>query len=137
MAKKASQLDTEIQTALGLPPAVVKKFKSKLAAYRKAVADLEAGYTDAKLMKMAKARDAIDYTIWDATAHVPYDAGKAASSAAPIVEMQRERDELVRSTWERAKERGHEANAKAHSTERKRIDEEIREANRPYEWMKR
>jgi len=84
VAKPPAQLDREIQEALGLPAAVVKKFRSKIATYKKAVATMEAGYTEDAFRAMVRARDAIDKAIYDATAYVPYVAGQPAHLAQPI-----------------------------------------------------
>ncbi len=132
-----SKIGREVQALLGLPSEVVKRVRTKMAAYRKAVREVESGYSDAGLRKMAKARDAIDYAISDAVAHVPYVPGEKPHLSPAIVELERERNELVRGTWEAALERGRSANASAHRAEIKRLDEEIREANRPFDWIKR
>jgi hypothetical protein len=133
----SKQIEREIAQTLGLPAPVVKKWRSKVAAYKRAIAKLEAGYSDDLFFAAARARDALDNMIWEATAHVPYVAGQSASESDAIKALQRERKELVSSTWDQAKEKGVAANREALEKERKRLDEEIREARRPYEWMRR
>lgn len=137
MAKTAAQLDREIAQSLGLPAEVLKKWRSKVAAYKRAIAKLEAGYSDDLFYAAARARDALDKAIYEATAHVPYDPAKPAHTSDAIQALERERKELVSSTWEQAKERGREANRRAGEEEIKRLREKEREAQRPYEWMRR
>ena len=137
MAKSAAQLDREIAQSLGLPPAVLKKWRSKVAAYKRAIAKLEAGYSDDLFYATVRARDALDKMIYEATAHVPYDPAKPPHLSEAIQALERERKELVSSTWEQAKERGREANRRAGEAESKRLREEERETRRPYEWMRR
>ncbi len=137
MPRTPASLDRDIQAALGLPAAVIKRWRTKVAAYRKAVRELEGGYSDAGVMKLAKARDALDTAIWDASAHIPYSPDQKPHLSPPIVELQRERDELVRGTYTQAQAAGREANERASRAELKRIDAEIRERDRPYDWMRR
>ena len=137
MAKTPAQLDREIQESIGLPAAVVKKWRSKVAAYKRAVSKMEAGYSEDAFRAMVKARDALDKTIYEAGAHVPYVAGRSAHLAPPIQAMEAEREELVGRTWSQAQEMGRAANERAHREEIKRLKEEEREAQRPYEWMRR
>lgn len=137
MSKTPTQIDREIQEALGLPPEIMKKWRSKIAAYKRAVAAMEAGYSDDAFRTMVKARDTLDKVIYEATGHVPYTAGRPAHLAAPIVAMEAERKELVGRTWHQAQEKGREANYRRLRGEIKRITEEEREAKRPYEWMKK
>jgi len=134
-----AQLDREIAQAvdLGLPVEVMKKWRSKVAAYKRAVASVEASYTDEGHLKMARTRDALDKMIYEAGGHVPYVPGHPAYESEPIRALQRERDELVSSTWAQAQEHGHEANYRRYREESKRLQEEEREARRPYEWMRR
>jgi hypothetical protein len=138
-----AQLAREIAQSLGLPPDVVKKWRSKIKAYKRAVAVVEGGDTSTEaILKMAKARDALDKAIYEAGAHVPYVSGQSWTQAQgpeadAIHALQKERDELVSSTFQQAQDRGREARSQAHRAEVKRIEEKIREANRPYEWMKR
>lgn len=135
--KSGTQLDREIAEALGLPAEITKKWKAKVAAYKRAVAAVEAGYSDEKHLKMAKARDALDKLIYEATAHVPYVVGGKPHLSPLIQALERERKELVASTWDRAQERGREANYQGYLKETKRLKEEEREANAPYAWMRR
>jgi len=137
VAKSAAQLDREIAQSLGLPAEVTKKWRSKIAAYKRAIAKLEAGYSDDLFYAAVRARDALDKAIYEATAHVPYDPAKPAHTSDAIQALERERKELVSSTWEPAKEHGREANRRASEAESKRLREEEREARRPYEWMRR
>ena len=137
MAKSAAQLDREIAQSLGLPPAVLKKWRSKVAAYKRAISKLEAGYSDELFYAAVRARDALGKMIYEASAHVPYDPAKPAHASDAIQALERERKELVSSTWEQAKERGREANRRAGEAESKRLREEERNARRPYEWMRR
>ncbi len=137
MAKTAAQLTREIAQTLGLPAEVVKKWRSKVAAYKRAVADVEAGYTDEGHLKMARARDALDKMIYEAAGHVPYAPGKPAHESEPIRALERERKELVSSTWDQAQERGRAARYQRGRAEVKRLEEEAREARRPYDWMRR
>lgn len=137
MTKTPTQIDREIQEALGLPPAVMKKWRAKIAAYKKAVTAMEAGYSDTAFWAMVKARDVLDKVIYDATAHVPYVADRPRHLAAPIVAMVAERAELLGRTWDQAQEKGREANYRRLRGEIKRLTEEEREAKRPYEWMKK
>jgi hypothetical protein len=137
VATPPAQLDREIAQAVGLPADVLKKWRSKVAAYKRAVAAVESGYTEDGFWKMVKARDALDKMISEATAHVPYTAGKSQYESDAIQALERERKALVSSTWEQAKERGREANYRSLRGEIKRITEEEREAKRPYEWMKK
>lgn len=137
MAKSAAQLDREIAQSLGLPDVVTKKWRSKVAAYKRAIAKLEAGYSDELFHAAARARDALDKAIYEATAHVPYDPAKPAHTSEAIQALERERKELVSSTWEPAKERGREANRRSGEEEIKRLREQEREARRPYDWMRR
>jgi hypothetical protein len=130
VATPPAQLDREIAQAIGLPVDVLKKWRSRIAMYKRAVAAVESGYTDADFWKMVKARDALDKVIYEATAHVPY-------TSDAIQALERERKELVSSTWEQAQERGREANYRSLRGEIKRITEEEREAKRPYAWMKK
>lgn len=74
MAKSAVQLDREIAQSLALPPAVLKKWRSKVAAYKRAIGRLEAGYSDDLFYAAVRARDALDKMIYEATAHAPYSA---------------------------------------------------------------
>ena len=115
----------------------MKKWRTKIAAYKRAVAGVEAGYTEEGFRKMVKARDALDKLIYEATSHVPYVVGGQPHLSPPIQELERERKELVSSTWERAQERGREARYQSLRSEVKRLESEEREARRPYEWMKR
>lgn len=137
MAKSAAQLDREIAQSLGLPGAVTKKWRSKVAAYKRAIATLEESYSDDLFYAAVRARDALDKAIYEATAHVPYDPARPAHMSDAIQALERERKELVASTWEQAKERGREANRRASDAEVKRLREEEREAQRPYDWMRR
>lgn len=137
MTKTGTQLDREIAEALGLPDEITKKWKSKVAAYKRAVADLEKGYSDAGHLKMAKARDALDKLIDIATAHVPYVPGGKPHLTPPIQALERERKELVSSTWDRAQERGREANYHRGRQEIERLKKEERTVHAPYEWMRR
>ena len=86
---------------------------------------------------MARARDTLDKLIYEATAHVPYEAGRPAHLTEAIQALERERKALVASTWEQAQERGREANYRRSREESKRLEEEERESRRPYEWMRR
>ena len=137
MAKSAAQLNREIAQALGLPAEVLKKWRSKVSAYKRAIAKLEAGYSDDLFLTAARARDALGKAIDEATAHVLYVPGKSAYESEAIQALERERKELVSSTWEQAKERGREANRRERDEEIKRLKEQEREAQRPYEWMRR
>lgn len=137
MAKTSAQLDREIAQTLGLPAEVVKKWRSKVAAYKRAIAKLEAGYSEDLFYAVVRARDALDKAIYDAAAHAPYVAGKSPYLSDAIQTLQRERDALVSSTWEQAQERGREANYRRGRQEIKRLKEEEHEVNRPYEWMRR
>lgn len=137
MAKTPAQLDREIQSGLGLPAEVMKRWRTKVAAYKRAVADVEAGYSEAGWRAMMKARDALDKAIDHAAAHAPYTAGRSPYLAEPVVALSDERKDLVSRTWEAAQVKGREANYRANRAKSRQIDEEIREANRPYEWMKR
>ena len=134
---KTAQLDREIAQALGLPAAFMKKWRAKIAAYKRAVADVEDGYTDDGFRKMVRGRDALDKLIYEATSFVPYEAGRPAHLSEAVQALERERKALVAGTWEQAKERGREANYRRLRGEVKRIEEEEREARRPYEWMRR
>lgn len=136
MAKSAKQLEREIAQTLGLPATVMKKWRSKVAAYKRAIGKLEAGYSDDLFYAAARARDALDKVIHEATAYVPHDLSTPAYQSEAIQSLERERKELVSSTWELAKERGREANRRASDAEIKRLKEEEREAKRPYEWMR-
>lgn len=131
-----AQLGREIAQVLGLPAEVLKKWRSKIGAYRRAAADVESGYSEAGYWKMVRARDALDKMINEAAAHVPYVAGKSQYESDAIQALERERKDLVSSTFEQAKERGREANYRASRAESKRLEEEEREARRPYAWMK-
>lgn len=137
MAKTAAQLEREVARALGLPPAVTKKWRSKVAAYKRAIVDLERGYSEELFRVAVRARDALDKVINEAAAHVPYVPGQSPYQSDAIQTLKRERQELVSSTWERAQERGYEANRRSYSEETKRLREEERESRRPYEWMRR
>lgn len=137
MAKTAAQLEREVARALGLPPAVTKKWRSKVAAYKRAIVNLEGGYSDELWRVAVRARDALDKAIYDAVAHVPYVPGQKQHEAEAIQALERERKELVASTWERAQARGHEANRRRYTDEMKRLREKEREAQRPYDWMRR
>jgi hypothetical protein len=137
VTKTGTQLDREISEFVGLPAAIMKKWKSKVAAYKRAVAAVEEGYTDAGVLKMAKARDALDKLIYEATAHVPYVVGGKPHLSPPIQALEAERKELVSSTWERAKERGREANYRRGREEIAKLEEAERAARAPYEWMRR
>jgi len=137
VSKTPTQLDREIQDALGLPPTITKKWRTKIAAYKRTVAKMEAGYSDDVFRAMVKARDALDKVIYDATGRVPYVAGSPAHLAPPIQAMEAERKELLGRTWHQAQEKGREANYSRLRGEIKRLTEEEREAKRPYEWMKK
>ena len=137
MAKSATQLDREIAQSLGLPAAITKKWLSKIAAYKRAIAKLEAGYSEDLFRAAVKARDKLDDTINEAAAYAPYVPGQSPYLSDAIQALNRERKALVSSTWEQAQERGHEANRLVHQAESKRLREEEREARRPYEWMRR
>jgi cell division septum initiation protein DivIVA len=137
VATPPAQLDREIVQSLGLPAAILKKWKSKIAAYKRAVARVAAGYTDADYWKMVKARDALDKMISEAAVHVPYVAGKSQYESDAIQALERERKLLVSLTWEKAQEQGRTANYLAQQIEIEKLKQEEREAKRPYEWMKR
>jgi hypothetical protein len=137
VAKSAKQLEREIAQSLGLPSVITKKWRSKVAAYKRAIAKLEEGYSDDLFYAAVRARNVLDKTISEATAYVPYDPAKPAYLSDAIQALERERKELVSSTWEQAKDRGREANRRAGEEEIKRLREEEREARRPYEWMRR
>lgn len=137
MAKSASQLDREIAQVLGLPPAIMKKWASKIAAYKRAIAKLEEGYSEETFRAIVKARDGLDKMIDEAAAHAPYVAGQSPYLSAAIQGLQRERDALVSSTWTQAQELGREANYRRGRKEIERLKEEEREVKRPYEWMRR
>lgn len=137
MAKSAAQLEREIAQALGLPSAVTKKWRSKVAAYKRAIAALEEGYSEDLFHKAVRARDALDKVIDEAAAHVPYVPGQSPYESEAIQALSRERKDLVSSTWERAQDLGHEANRRAGESEIRRLREEEREARRPYDWMRR
>ena len=68
---------------------------------------------------------------------MPYVVGGKPHLSPPILALERERKELVSSTWDRAQERGREANYRSHQKEISRLKEEEREARAPYEWMRR
>jgi hypothetical protein len=137
VAKSVKQLEREIAQSLGLPAAITKKWRSKVAAYKRAIAKLEAGYSDDLFYATVRARDALDKMIYEASAHVPYDPAKPAHMSDAIQALERERKELVSSTLEQAKERGREANRRVGDEKIKRLREEEREVQRPYEWMRR
>jgi hypothetical protein len=137
VAKPGAQLVREIQEALGLPPAIVKKWRSKISAYKRAVATMEAGYTEDAFRAMVRARDALDKAIYEAGAHVPYVADEPAHLSPAILALEKERVELLGKTWLQAQERGREVKRRAGEAEIKRLKEEEREAKRPYEWMRR
>ena len=137
MTKTAAQLDREIAQSLGLPAVIMKKWRSKIAAYKRAIAKLEAGYSDDLFRAAVKVRDKLDDMINEAAAHAPYVPGQSPYLSDAIEALNRERKELVSSTWAQAQERGHEANRRAGEAESKRLREEEREARRPYEWMRR
>lgn len=137
MAKSAAQLEREVAGALGLPPAVTKKGRSKIAAYKRAIVDLQGGYTDEGFRAAARARDALYKVIDEAAAHVPHVPGQSPYESSAIQALWRERDALVSSTWEQAQERGREASRRAYADEMKRLREEEREARRPTDWMRR
>lgn len=137
MAKSTAKIATEIQELLGLPPTAVKKWRTKMAAFRKAANDLAYGYTDAGMERMRKTRDAIDKAIYDAVAEVPYVPGAKQHLAPPILKMEAERQKLVDELWEPSIAKGRAANEQASRAELKRLDEAIRERDRPYDWMRR
>jgi hypothetical protein len=137
VAKSVSQLDREIVQILGLPPEIMKKWRSKVAAYKRAISKLEEGYSEELFHRAVSARNALDMLKNEAAAHVPYIPGQSPYLSEPIQALERERKELVSSTWEQAQERGREANYQRYREEGKRLREEEREAQRPYEWMRR
>jgi hypothetical protein len=137
VAKTAARLEREIAQALGLPPAVTKKWKAKVAAYKRAIVKLEAGYSEDLFHAAVRARDALDKMIYEASAHVPYDPARPAHASDAIQALERERRELVSSTWERVQERGQAANRRGYAEEMRRLRKEEREVRRPYEWMRR
>lgn len=132
--KKIAQ---DIQAVVGLTPATMKKWKAKVSAFRKAAAELAEGYTDAGNTRMIKARNALDDTIYDAVADVPYVPGSPQHLAPPIIELNRQRVKLVDELWESSEAKGKEANYKAGQAAIKKLDAEIREQNRPYDWMRK
>jgi len=137
MAKSAAQLDREIAQTLGLPPAIMKKWRSKVAAYKRAIGKLEEGYSDDLFHAAVKARGKLDDTINEAAAYAPYVPGQSPYLSDAIQALENERKQLVSSTWQQAQEKGREASYKRGREESKRLQEEEREARRPYEWMRR
>ena len=137
MAKSPAQLDREIAQSLGLPRAVLKKWRSKIAAYNRAIGKLEAGYSDEIFYAAVRARDALDKMIYEATAYVPSDPARPQHASEAIQALERERRELVSSTWAQAQERGREANRREGEAEIRRLREEEREARRPHDWTRR
>ncbi len=137
MAKTPTQLDREIAQSVGLPAEIVKKWRSKVAAYKRAIGKLEEDYSDDLFQAAVRARNALDKMINEAAAHAPYVPGQSPYLSAAIQALERERKELVSSTWQLAQERGREARRHGHEAEIKRLREEEREARRPYEWMRR
>ena len=115
----------------------MKKWRSKIAAYKRAITKLEESYSDDLFRAAVKARDKLDDMINEAAAHAPYVPGQSPYLSDVIEALNRERKELVSSTWAQAQERGREANQRTGEAESKRLREEEREARRPYEWMRR
>lgn len=136
MSKTPAELDREVQEAIGLPPAVMKKWRTKITACKKALRELGAGYSEPAYWKAVRARDALDKMIYEAAGHVPYGTGPA-HLAPPIVAMEAEKKALLEGGMEAVSARGRDANARARAEETKRLRAEEREIQRPYDWMKR
>ena len=115
----------------------MKKWHGKIAAYKRAIAKLEAGYSDDAFRAAVRARDALDKTIYEGVAHIPWAPGQKQHEADAIQALERERKALVSSTWQQAQDRGRDANRRASEAEIKRLREEEREVQRPYDWMRR
>jgi hypothetical protein len=110
MTKTPAQFDREIAQAI-LPPAIMRKWNAKVAAYKQAINKLEAGYSDDLFKGAAHARDALDKTINEAAARVPYVPGQSPYSSEAIQALERERKQLVTLTQlAQSAERGREAN---------------------------
>ncbi len=136
MTKTPAQLDREIAQTI-LPPAVMRKWNSKIGAYKRAISKLEAGYSDELFKVAARARDALDKTINDAAAYVPYTPGQSPYLSEALQALERERKQLVSSsTLQQADERGREANYQRSRVQLQKLKEEEREAQRPITWMR-
>lgn len=126
MTKTPAQLERDLAQLL-LPPEVIKKWRAKVAAYRRAIIRLEAGYSEDLFQGAVRARNALDSAIYDAVGHVAYVPGQPAYASEGIQALERERKELVSSTWEQAQERGREVNYQRSRDQIKRIREEEHE----------
>lgn len=115
----------------------MKKWKTKVTAYKRAISKLEAGYNDDHFYGAVRARDALDKAINDAAAYVPYVPGQPAHTAKAIQSLEHERQALVSSTWLQAQERGRAANYQSGREQIAKLKEEEHEDQRPTAWMRR
>jgi hypothetical protein len=108
--------------------AVMRRFRTQVSAYHREVAKIVAGSGDVD--KARKIRDKLRISF------VNEVAGYAPLSYRdPIVTQLNEELDALPSIAD-AETRGREARAEAGRAERQRIDDEIREINRPTEWMR-
>jgi hypothetical protein len=135
MSKTPAELDREVQEAVGLPPAIVKKWRTKIAACKKTLRELEASYSEPAFWKAVRARDALDKIIDEACQHA-YTPGASPYQSPPIAAMVEEKKALYEGGLEPVSARGREANYRARMEESKRLKAEEREIQRPYDWMK-
>jgi hypothetical protein len=130
MTKTPTQLDAEIAASLAtsaIAP-VLKKWRAGVAAYRRAVAQLEAGADDWQPAR--KALDKLDKLIHQAAQHAPLSYKDPAVDA-----LHQEKAALP--SFSEARERGQAVRSKARDVEIGKLRTEEREARRPYDWMKR
>ncbi len=137
MPKNKSQLNREIAQAIGLPEEVLKKWRARTTAYKRAITALEVSYGDTAFRAAVQARRALDKALDEAAAHVPYVPGRSPFLSEAIQTLERERKELVSNTLAQAEHRGREANRQRHHEASTRLRDEQRAANRELSWMRR
>lgn len=112
-----------------LPAALLARWKRGIAAYKKAISEIESGDREG-FERAVRARNKLDKLIDEAAAHAP------GSYKDPAVEaLDTEKSALPKITD--AEERGRQARGRQYDAERKRLTEEIREERRETDWMKR
>ncbi len=108
--------------------AIYPKWQRAIATARRAIAAVEAGDDDWQAIKRAK--DRLYKIVDEAAAYAPLTYKDPAIEAL-LAEI------AALPSIDQATERGREARGRERSAELKRLREEEREAQRPYEWMRR
>ena len=107
---------------------IYPKWQRAMANARRAIAEVEAGSDDWKAIQRAK--DRLYKLVDEAAGHAPLSYKDPA-----VAELHTEISSLP--SIEQATERGRAARGRERDTETKRLREEEREAQRPYDWMRR